>query len=547
MIALFAAATVPVVRGTIRPDQLLNLGDGTLTVALKAAALAAIKPFGYLGFVLLIVGLMQSLNRQGDGARDQLQAVARAVVLAIFIALIRDHEEWRLFAPGLASALAAELGSPGQLANEAIGNFVELFYPAGDLKSTAGAGTYSTWFFNVPGRMAEVAANVVVGLMGAIALLICFVAMFIGWIVGLVVVWLSEIFYVFGLVLVPAALGALAVDSLRSIGNTYLLGLVSVCTGKLALALANIGTRALLQWLVSLIDSLTKVRKLSDVLTGVPTDQMRQDLLNGVATLSLGGMGVLVLAILILCLWTIVTPIFAWKVFMNTLRTGAQFGSRLGFAFAGATLRAAGNAAELGTTKLKSAAQGGGGNGRGATRSGGRQAAGGGAMAGESDGGESGGSVSEARPMQAGAPQERNQPNEGARLTGAKLAQARARVGEAAFRAHLSECAEPQTRAICEKVAQESGAPPSQARELAAEVCGATPAGRPAEPAAQGAPAETPRPELARLANHLGVAAAVLRRASAHASEGMPEPTDNGVLAAVQRTLPRPEKAEKPS
>ncbi|MBS0658182.1 MAG: hypothetical protein JSR82_08045 [Verrucomicrobia bacterium] len=535
--------------GSMRPDALFNPATGSLSTALRTAVALASTPFLQLGYVLLVIGLVQALIRQSDSPREQLNATARVVILALVISLVRHHEEWRNFVPEVSGAMASRMNSPAERASKSMGHFVELLYPGGDFNSTKGRGAYRTWFFNVTGRAVEMATNLVVGLIGILVLCLCFVAIFIGWLVGLVVVWLSETLYTFGLVLAPAAIGALGVDALRSVGSSYLLGLVSVGTGKLALALAHVGTNALLEWVVGLVHSLTKA-DVKLILTALPTAGLRQDFADGLAQLPPGGWGVLFLAVLLVAAWTIVTPVFAWKIFMNTLRTGAQFGTRLGFAFAGASLRALGNAAETGGAVLQQKAKGGGVGGSGG-RAGGTRGGGGGKGGPAGGDGDEGGSAS--APRRDVASQEGgaaaaggSTTSEGPPLRGAPLAQARRRVGEAALRAHLANCPDEQIHGICAQVARASGAPTAQATELASEVCpapaGAAREAAAAQPAAAAPAASSERPELARLGRRLTVAAAVLRRASAHASEQVPDPTDQGVLAAYQRTLPKPEK-----
>lgn len=564
MIEQLIAETGQVIGGALRPDELLGAGPGSLQAAIKAAVDRVTPTFIYVGSVLLIIGLVQALIRQSDAPRDLMSAITRVVALALLMSLCRTDRGawlgyWRDFVPKVSGELAESLQNPEQKKDPLarVGHFVELIYPGGDLKAadvTAVSGTSRAGLLNFTGKIAEKVGNAITlairGLVALVIIAVSFVALFLGWLVGLVVVWLSEVLFLFGWMLVPMALGALAIESLRGIGSTYLLGLTSVGTGKLALGLAHVGTDALMRWVAKTLEALTQVKEVIGVTDTFPSQAIRQKFADALAGLPIGAWALLFLTVLILALWVVVTPIFAWKVFMSTLRTGAQFGSRLGFAFAGATLRAAGNVADVAGSALSANAR------KGSAKK---------EVAAAPEAGSSGSASANASaqslpsPDRGGLASGREEaPSSPIRpkLSGEKLAAARQRVADAAARGRAAGKSDDEVELMCRSVAIQSGASAAEAAEIVRDVQGGTTDRAPAQAASATAPSpqaseasrtsekaaaatdEPARPLPAAYA--LTLAAAALRRASAHANEAFPDPTDNGLVAAHQRAQPKP-------
>lgn len=548
---LAALVALSAVRGSIRFDELFGSGAGSLQAALVQAAGAAYQPLAVAGATLLVIGLMQGVLRGTDSPRDLLYHIVRICVLAGLMAFGSQPASRTLVTKavqGLAESVSSASGGSTPL--QKMGHLVELLYPAGDLKPPSGAkvaGASRAGFFDIFGQIRDKANDAIAlalrNMVGFAISATAFVALYLGWLVGLLVAWLSAVLFEFGWMLVPLALGALGVEALRSIGNSYLLGLFSVGTGQLALALAHVGTDALMRWVAGALKAITNIDVDAGAMLRFPDTAFRQQFADALASLPVGALLLLLLAILVLVAWVVITPLFAWKVFMGTLQNGAQFGSRLGLAFAGAALGAAGHAAGRASAALaRSVAAG---NARAAEAT--RIAAAGGGGSPATDPARTP-SVSAAAAESPLGKQSSKRP-----LSAKARKQVRRVLAKGVAAARKAGASDADIQQICQQLAAKAGASPAEAAELArqASLASAPPAtaaqtsAQPTSSAPASSAVAVPASAAAQVSYYapgrhaatyaLAVGGVALERLGAHlaAEDGPPDPPEHDALAAA--------------
>lgn len=321
-------------------------------------------------FALITWGLVTALIR-ANGPPEVLSALAKGIVIVGFVALTSTPAE-RDRIPDISEALANAVSGSGDWKAPAkkVVHLAKLMFPGEDLPSVDTqkvTGASQAGFFQFSKRIAEgVMSALLVWLRVILALVvtvIAFVALYIGWFVGELIVWFATILYELGWMLVPVAVAALSLEGGKGIGQSYLLGMVAVGMSRFAIALAGLGTTAIMKWLTDLFQTLTSVN-LSSILDSPPSDTLRQDFAGAFILLPIGAWALILIGCILLAAWAIFTPLMAWKVFMQTLQRGSQFGATLGMAFAGGVLAAAGNGLQM-AGRVAAAGEGASSSGRG--------------------------------------------------------------------------------------------------------------------------------------------------------------------------------------
>lgn len=429
-----------------------------------------------LGGVLLAYGCAEAFRRgaaEGKIAGDRLMAV----FLAVAVLGILNSTEAMNFMPKVWDAAASAMGTSDN--NKNLDRMVDAFFATEtSLNSVQVDGANRVgWFKSIMDATSPIqsAMNSVLRILRAWAafLLFCWVAawMLIGSVISGVVVWCSKVAYMISYALLPLALGATTVESLRGMAFGYIRILIGLSAANFGVAVLNIGTSAFLGWFASLaamsVDNDSIRGALSTALTNpnvTLSADMKKTLVSSIFVAGPGYWLLIAIGAAFIGIWVIFASFFGARMIYKTIVSGEGPGT-IAFQTAGAFFTAAGNTLQL-ASRMSVAA----GGGRAAMRS----ATGGGGTG--VSGGQSTGTnlAGESSPAGDGSENEvpaAPAPNENRQISPANGAQGRilAAAAQAYQSARAAGMTSLEAQAAAGRAAMSSGASPEEAAQCGRE------------------------------------------------------------------------------